>query len=175
MDLNAIAHCLSNTMPNRFSNKFNQTLLDFLDNLKNTFPGYELELTVQINSIHLAVSVGQSTLPIKVFWQAMGDEGFDKCVARDQDFMLHQFASMEALKDFDIQTLWHECPPEVQENIWLYMIELATTAKEFANAKDGFMHRLGEIDQQVDTLMNQGASPHEIITKMLSAMKAQKK
>lgn len=171
MDINTIAQCVHGAVPKMVVDRFNDMLLEFMLNLKNTFQGYELKFTTAMNELHLAITIGTADVPIKLFAQAMGDTGYQKCIEKQEAFIFELFSSVKFLVEFDVKAIWTECPESVRNNIWLYLIELASLVRSYKKAtavsKDDVVHKMQQMEKRMDSMLQSGMSPNQIMSTMI--------
>ena len=181
MDLNVISSYIHGAVPNMMVARFNDTLMEFLVNLRNTFPDYELRFTTAMNELQLSQTLGHSDIAIRMFADVLGvlgPEGVDACARKDDKFLFRVFGEIGFLKEFKVHEIWSECPVEVQDTIWLYLIELTSLVHTFTKAgsvsKQDVMAKLQVLDQQVEGMLKKGMDPSEVLSAMLSAKTAGK-
>lgn len=171
MDFASMAQCIQGAVPGMVVSRFNETLLEFMVNLRNTFPSFELQLQTAINELQLVGRLAQPDMVVKLFVEVLGEDGYDKCLSREEAFLDQMFSTLKFLKDFDLVSVWGECPDEVKENVWLYLIELASLARSYKRASAtntaDVIKRMEELDKKMDTMLQQGLNPHQILGSLI--------
>lgn len=167
MDVESMARCIHGAVPKMVVSRFNDTLVEFLDNLRNTFPDQELVLTRATNELRLLLSLGNKELPVQTFLKCAGRDGLQRCLQGDAEHMMKCVSMLGALDGLDVSELWQECPDEVRQNIGLYMMELASLAQAYSKATqttpDSVVRQMQQLDARLDGMLQSGLSPHQIL------------
>lgn len=155
--------------------RFNETLLEFLVNLRNTFPEYQLKFTTAMNELQLGLSLGREDIALKTFQMVLDKDGYDKCVRKDEQFVFRLFSVVPFLTDFNISDIWAQCPDEVKDNIWLYLLELASLIQSYTKASksstEDVVRKMQDLDKKVEGMLQTGMNPNDVLSSLLSAAK----
>ena len=172
MDISSIAQCVHRAVPNMMIVRFNETLLEFLSNLKNTFPDYELQFTTATNELQLALRLGRPEVAMNMFSAVLGDDGLDKCIRHDEEFVFKLFSVIDFLKQFNVRDIWHQCPEDVRDHIWLYVIELASLVRSYNQAMkttpEDVVRQVQGKDQQIEAMLTTGMAPMDILKALIA-------
>ena len=168
-----IAQCIQGAVPNMMVTRFNETLMEFLVNLRNVFPEYALKFTTAINELQLGLSMGSEDLALKTFQLVLGADGYHKCVCKDEQFVFRLFKDVGFLKDFNITDIWSQCPREVKDNIWLYLLELAGLIQSYTKASksstEDVVRKMQDLDKKVEGMLQTGMNPNDVLSSLLAA------
>jgi hypothetical protein len=173
MDLPSLTRCIHGAVPKMIVERFNDMLTEFMMNLRDTFVGCELEITAGVNQLQLAIKFGKEDIAVQVLAKLLTPDMYDRCTKRDEQVLKHVFRELKQFISVDMDQLWQQCPAEVRENIWLYVVELATLVKKYQNAtscsQEDVLRKVEQIDGRVHGMMQQGMTPTEVLGSLMSA------
>lgn len=173
MDMNMIADCVQGAVPPMLVARFNDTLFEFLSNLRDTFPDYELVLTRASNELQLALRMGQKDLAMHMFVAAIHTDGYDKLVHKNEEFLFKLCGVIDFMKELNMKSLWSECPVEVRDNVWLYLIELASLAQSYSKAttttnRSDMLRTMETLDRKIEGMLQSGMPPNDVLNALLT-------
>jgi hypothetical protein len=174
MDLNAMAACIQNAIPasSAMVDNFNETLMEFLVNLRATFPDFQLVLTNAINELQAAIQLGQKHLSIMMFIGVLGETGLSKIHERDETYLFNLFGSMSLIKSFNLEDVWSQCPPNVRENIWLNLNELACLANAHSGisneSRADIVRSMQVMDKKIEEMLKSGMQANDVLSALLA-------
>lgn len=153
---------IARTVPDILVTRFNETLLDFVEQLHIVFPSAAVSLTAVSNELMMAKMFGQDRLPIMTMANIVNTpigEGkqLKWLIANKDERFIYEYADkFRFLSTLNIRDHWEKTSEPVRENIWLYLIELTGIAESFcrSNSHDEVQKNLQRIQKMVDEVVS---------------------